>query len=76
MNREAPVVTPTKHPRTLREAEPQGCLARAIGSTGYADCLTNPPLGCKHAMSFGYGYFCKHPQLKKIIEQTQQRTRH
>jgi hypothetical protein len=24
---------------------------------------------------FGYGYFCRHPQLNKIIEQTQRLAR-
>ena len=51
------------------------CVARAIGDTGYADCLANAASGCKHAMLFGYGYFCRHPQLKEVIEQAQQRAR-
>jgi hypothetical protein len=33
------------------------------------DCLIEHPL-CEFALAFGYGYFCRHPRRKEIVERT------
>ena len=48
------------------------CRARASGIGDFVDCLMRPAPGCKHALSFGYGIFCRHPERAGIVAQTEQ----
>lgn len=60
---EAPVVGsrgPSGAPRVL--PDPAICRTRNIGLARYADCLVENPWQCAHAMSFGFGHVCQHPQ--------------
>ncbi len=75
MNSEAPAPLLADRSPFRLVSDIQVCVARAIGATGYADCLTNMAPSCQYAMLFGYGYFCRHPQLKEIIAQAQSRAR-
>ncbi len=38
--------------------------------TDFANCLVERPYECRYAMSFGNGFFCKHPDRKTIIANT------
>jgi hypothetical protein len=48
----------------------ENCRARKV-TNGYelVDCLIKHPL-CEFALAFGYGYFCRHPHRKEIVERT------
>ncbi len=46
------------------------CQARSTGLTSIADCLVSSPEQCKYALSFGYGFFCRHPLRDEIIRNT------
>ncbi len=46
------------------------CRAVDIGVAEFADCLVEKPFECEYAIPFGDGYFCKHPNRARIIENT------
>jgi len=48
--------------------DPAICRARAAGFAGYADCLVESPIQCRHALSFGFGFFCRHPERDEIVK--------
>ena len=37
------------------------CCAEATGISDIAVCLLPDPGICRYALSFGYGFFCRHP---------------
>jgi hypothetical protein len=42
--------------------DPKICRTTAIGEIkSFATCHVECPINCPHAISFGEGYFCKHP---------------
>lgn len=47
------------------------CRAKQTTCLDYelVNCLIERPT-CKFALSFGYGYFCRHPHRKEIVERT------
>jgi hypothetical protein len=58
-------------PKLLRKlADAAICRARHAGFGNYVDCLVDLPTECKYALSFGYGYFCKHPERDQIVART------
>jgi hypothetical protein len=50
--------------------DPAVCRAKAAGFAGYADCLVESAFQCSHALSFGWGFFCRHPQRHEIVMRT------
>jgi hypothetical protein len=50
--------------------DPAICRAKAAGFAGYADCLVESPIQCRHAFSFGFGFFCRHPERNEIVMRT------
>jgi hypothetical protein len=40
--------------------DPAVCKVQHIGRELY-ECLTDDAHRCPHAFSFGYGFYCKHP---------------
>ena len=42
------------------------CCAKATGISDIAECLTADRGTCRYALSFGYGFFCRHPGWKKF----------
>jgi hypothetical protein len=46
------------------------CRARAAGFGDYADCLVDGPFACRHALGFGKGVLCLHPERKEIVIRT------
>jgi hypothetical protein len=57
--------------------DPARCRAKAnaAGFAGYADCLVESPIRCRHALSFGFGFFCRHPQRHEIVMRTSSHAR-
>jgi hypothetical protein len=47
------------------------CRARRSGFGDYVDCLVKAPAVCCHALKFGHGYLCLHPQSLDIVARTQ-----
>ena len=48
------------------------CRAKLI-TEDVVDCLAVEQVHfCPHAFSFGYSYFCRHPQKMEFIEKTKQ----
>lgn len=50
--------------------DPAVCAARTSGFGEYADCLVDHPHGCQHALPFGWGFLCRHPQQNEIVKRT------
>jgi len=46
------------------------CRAQPAGFGDYVKCLVHFPVECEYALSFGYGYFCKHPERDQIVART------
>ena len=46
------------------------CRAQPAGFGDYVKCLVHFPVECEYALSFGYEYFCLHPQRADIIART------
>ena len=46
------------------------CRAGHAGFGDYADCLVDAPSDCPYALSFGFHYFCRHPEREEIIART------
>ena len=44
------------------------------GFGGYADCLVDGSSDCRYALSFGFHYFCQHPEREEIIARTKAST--
>jgi len=55
--------------------DPAICRARTARLAGYADCLVEQPTECRHALSFGFGFFCRHPERDEIVMRTSARAR-
>jgi hypothetical protein len=55
-------------PRIL--PDPAICRAKVAGFGDYADCLVKHPFECLHALRFGWGILCQHPQRKEIVRRT------
>jgi hypothetical protein len=51
--------------------DPAICRAKYNGLDFYPDCLVEGPFYCKHALSFGFGHYCTHPDRKEIIARTE-----
>lgn len=48
----------------------ESCRAKKVTDDyELVDCLIEHPL-CKFALAFGYGYFCRHPRRREIVERT------
>lgn len=48
------------------------CRAKVRGAGSLVDCLASKQAGfCKFSLSFGNGYFCKHPRRDEIIDDTE-----
>jgi len=50
--------------------DPAICRAKAAGFAGYANCLVERPFQCRHALGFGHGFFCRHPQRNEMVMRT------
>lgn len=47
------------------------CKARPLGdSLPYAECLVRPAGYCPHRLSFGFSYYCHHPEWRQIVAQS------
>ena len=53
--------------RTGSLRRPKDCRVSDLGLTGFAECRISGPNPCPYAVPFGYGFLCKHPELKTII---------
>jgi hypothetical protein len=51
----------------------ENCCVAEVGLMGFAECQISGPNQCPHAMPFGYGFLCQHPQLDKIIANSKAR---
>jgi hypothetical protein len=51
------------------------CQAESAGFGDYVDCLVNCPTQCPHALAFGDGFLCRHPQKHEIVLRTAARAR-
>lgn len=47
--------------------DPAVCRARDSGLASYTDCLVQHAFACPHAMRFGEGFFCQHPQRHEMV---------
>ena len=46
---------------------PERCRTRFLGETlAFSDCLVVNPDGCEHALRYGYGVFCRHPERRSF----------
>lgn len=45
------------------------CHARDLGIDNLVECLIKNP-SCIHAISYGSGHFCEHPDRKEIASRT------
>jgi len=52
------------------------CRAKPAGFGDYADCLMDPAVPCQHALPFGSGRLCRHPQRLEIVARTQAQQGH
>jgi len=51
---------------------PDITTCRGKGSFGdYVECLVPNPGCCDYALSFGYSYYCLHPQHAEIVARTE-----
>jgi hypothetical protein len=46
------------------------CRAERV-SDDVADCLVEAPVECQYAFALGNGYFCRHPERGKIVQNTE-----
>jgi hypothetical protein len=46
--------------------DPSICQTKHIGIEGFSECLVNCPHRCPHALSFGYAFFCNHPDRRSF----------
>jgi hypothetical protein len=56
----------TYQPRQLPNKEI--CRTKYIGIEQFSECLVGEPIGCNFAQSFGYGFFCRHPERKNHFQ--------
>lgn len=61
--------TPRNWPKS-KSPDLAKCRAKLAGFENYTDCLVKFGAVCEHAMSFGHGYFCRHPERDQIIART------
>ena len=48
--------------------DPKVCRTSPVGEIkSFGNCHVESPCNCQHAMSFGYGYLCKHPGWKELV---------
>ncbi len=48
--------------------DPAICKVREIGAiSGFAHCLVERPLECKHVLYFGEGNICRHPRWRDFL---------
>ena len=47
------------------------CSARASGFGDYVDCLSEAAYHCVHALKFGDGYLCFHPERETTVARTE-----
>ena len=50
--------------------DPAICRASDMGDGDLVNCLVQRASLCLYALSFGYGYLCRHPQRKEIAART------
>jgi len=50
--------------------DPDICRTSAIGSIrSFATCHVVGPSECRHAMGYGDGYLCKHPDWQQFLKE-------
>ena len=47
------------------------CRVKDAGFAGFLDCLSLWSSHCSHALSFGSGYFCRHPTAREILARSE-----
>jgi hypothetical protein len=47
------------------------CSARSSGFGDYVDCLSEDAYHCIHALKFGDGYLCFHPERDATVARTE-----
>lgn len=62
---------PTSTMRVL--PHPEVCRAVEAGFGTFVDCLVGHSNQCRHAMAFGHGHFCLHPERDQIVKRTAER---
>ena len=56
---------------TLRKLpNPAVCRGEIVGAR-LVECLVEGPEDCPHALAYGCGFFCLHPQRKRIAAHTE-----
>ena len=53
------------------QPDPITCSARASGFGDYVDCLSQAADHCVHALKFGDGYLCFHPERDATVARTE-----
>lgn len=51
--------------------DPAICRAKGAGFANYVDCRVASPHQCPHALAFGFGFFCQHPQRLEMARHTE-----
>ena len=50
-----------------RLPDPQRCRASYLWQgLDFSACLVENPNPCRHALSFGFGFFCRHPHRPSV----------
>lgn len=54
--------------RQRKLPDPTICRAQTVGFGGLVKCLVVEPAACPFALDYGAGYFCKNPDIHKMLE--------
>ena len=60
---------PAKPPPPRQLPDPAVCRAKHSFENLY-DCLVYLPYGCPHVLSFGFSFYCQHPDRAAIAART------
>ena len=66
-----PVRRPIKPGAAKAAPDLNKCQASMAGFGEYVDCLTAQPESCLHALPFGDGHLCQHPDRQNIVARTE-----
>ena len=50
--------------------DPAICRAKIAGYASHSYCLVEKPSACQYALSFGFEFFCRHPEQDEIVTRT------
>ncbi|MCX6900389.1 MAG: hypothetical protein NT105_17050 [Verrucomicrobia bacterium] len=65
-----PAAKPEHHHAHRTLPDPALCRAKQIAAS-LVDCLVHNASHCRHALRFGHGQFCQHPESQEIVKRTE-----